>query len=212
MGRISPSRGRWRSRWILGALSFADQLSLAVNPLAAWLAVGGCIYVFVYTMWLKRRTPLNIVIGGAAGAVPPLVGWPRSPERSALPAVLLFVMIFLWTPPHFSALALMVRDRLRQGRHPDASQRGRRGAHQAREILIYTLLLGLVVPVVAFAAHVMGPLFLVAALAPCRGALHVRRRRALPLTTPNATRRRGFKFSLLYLALLSAAMVADKHL
>jgi protoheme IX farnesyltransferase len=82
-------------------------LSVTLNPLAAFFAlVGHLFYVFVYTMWLKRSTPQNIVIGGAAGAVPPLVAWAATTGKIELQAVLLFLFVFLWTPPHFWALAL----------------------------------------------------------------------------------------------------------
>ena len=92
---------------LLGIAAFAI-LALLVNPLAAWLSLAGnAYYVLIYTVWLKRRTPQNIVIGGAAGAVPPLVGWAAVTGTLGAPAILLFVLIFLWTPPHFWALALM---------------------------------------------------------------------------------------------------------
>src|SRR5919206_530881 len=90
----------------LGALSFAE-LSLTVNLLAAVLALCGFLgYTLVYTMWLKRRTPQNIVIGGAAGAVPPLVGWAAVSGAVDGTALYLFAIVFYWTPPHFWALAL----------------------------------------------------------------------------------------------------------
>ena len=106
-GRISATRMRRSSGLTLGAASFAV-LYLLVNPLAAWLSLGGNrFYVGIYTMWLKRTTPLNIVIGGAAGAVPPLVGWAAVTGHIGGPALGLFALIFLWTPPHFWSLALM---------------------------------------------------------------------------------------------------------
>src|SRR5204862_5813043 len=93
----------------LSALSFVLLASL-VNVLAAVLAlVGNLFYVFVYTRWLKRSTPQNIVIGGAAGAVPPLVGWAAATGNITIPALLLFAIVFFWTPPHFWALALLIR-------------------------------------------------------------------------------------------------------
>src|SRR5204863_940866 len=91
----------------LSTLVFA----LAVNLLAAALALAGLLgYVFIYTLWLKPLTPQNIVIGGAAGAVPPLVGWAAATGGLALDALCPFAIVFLWTPPHFSALALLVQD------------------------------------------------------------------------------------------------------
>ena len=93
------------------------ELSLAVNPLAAALSFSGFLgYVFVYTIWLKRRTPQNIVIGGAAGAVPPLVGWAAVTGSVSGTAVLLFFIVFFWTPPHFWALSLLMKDEYAQGR------------------------------------------------------------------------------------------------
>jgi protoheme IX farnesyltransferase len=107
-GRIPP----WHALVIgiaLNALAFAV-LWIGANPLAAALALAGTlIYVFVYTIWLKRSTPQNIVIGGAAGAVPPLVGWAAVTGRLDLTALALFGVIFLWTPPHFWALAQMIK-------------------------------------------------------------------------------------------------------
>ncbi|HEU5322636.1 MAG TPA: heme o synthase, partial [Methylomirabilota bacterium] len=92
---------------VLGAAAFAVFL-VFVNALAAWLALAGLLYyVFVYTMWLKRTTPLNIVLGGAAGSFPPLVGWAAGSGTIDLPAIYLFAIVFYWTPPHFWALALM---------------------------------------------------------------------------------------------------------
>ena len=103
-------------------------LGLLVNWLAAaLLAFTIFFYVVVYTMWLKRRTPQNIVIGGAAGAFPPVIGWAAVDRhgRARQPSSL-FLIIFLWTPPHFWALALFKRRRLRRGRRADAAGRRRR--------------------------------------------------------------------------------------
>ena len=87
------------------------QLAVTVNLLSAVLAIGGLLgYVFIYTAWLKPRTPQNIVIGGAAGAMPPLVGWAAATGGLTLEALYPFAIIFLWTPPHFWALALLIRD------------------------------------------------------------------------------------------------------
>jgi protoheme IX farnesyltransferase len=204
-GRISPSRAL-AFAMILGALSFAV-LSLGVNLLAACLSLAGnAYYVFIYTMWLKRRTPQNIVIGGAAGSVPPLVGWAAVTGSIGAPAVLLFVLIFLWTPPHFWALALMTETDYEKAGIPMLPNVAGEGRTK-REILVYTLLL-IAVSVGAFATHVMGPLFLAAAVA--LGARFTYE--ALRLFGDDTKRyaRRTFTFSLLYLALLSAAMVADR--
>ena len=107
-GRIVP----WRALTFGASLILASVgvFALAVNTLAAALALGGALfYVFIYTMLLKRRTPLNIVIGGAAGAFPPLVGWAAVQGNIAWPAFVLFAVVFLWTPPHFWSLALLLR-------------------------------------------------------------------------------------------------------
>ena len=138
-GRISPASG----------LAFGVALGLAafavfwyqVNPLSAWLALGGLLfYVFVYTIWLKRTSPQNIVIGGAAGAFPPLVGWAAMTGRLDLAAVYLFAIIFYWTPPHFWALALIKQaDYARAGIPMMPVVRGE--ARTKYEMLVYTLML-----------------------------------------------------------------------
>ena len=108
-GRIRPSAGLAFGTG-LGAAATVE-LALSVNPLAAGLALSGLLgYVFVYTLWLKPRTPQNIVIGGAAGAIPPLVGWAAATGGVSLDALYPFAIVFLWTPPHFWALALLVSD------------------------------------------------------------------------------------------------------
>ena len=108
-GRVSPAQAL-EFGIVLSALSFA-LLASTVNVLTAVLAlVGNAFYVVVYTRWLKRSTPQNIVIGGAAGAVPPLVGYAAATGSLALPALWLFLIVFLWTPPHFWALALMIKN------------------------------------------------------------------------------------------------------
>ena len=113
-------------------------LASRVNVLTAVLAlVGNLFYVLVYTRWLKRSTPQNIVIGGAAGAVPPLVGWAAATGNLTLPALFLFLIVFFWTPPHFWALALADQARLRGGADPDAAGRARRRARRrARSSLL----------------------------------------------------------------------------
>src|SRR5438034_3814798 len=108
-GRIAPGAAL-AFGCVLAALSLLE-LSLAVNPLAAGLSLAGFLgYVFVYTAWLKRRTPQNIVIGGAAGAVPPLVGWAAVTGGLSGMPLYLFAIIFFWTPPHFWALALLMKE------------------------------------------------------------------------------------------------------
>ena len=107
-GRVAPERAL-EFGLALSAFSFVVLTSFA-NVLAALLAIfGGLFYVLVYTRWLKRTTPQNIVIGGAAGAMPAVVGWTAATGDLALPALFLFLIVFYWTPPHFWALALLIR-------------------------------------------------------------------------------------------------------
>jgi len=189
----------------LSAFSFVLLASL-VNVLTAVLAlVGNLFYVLVYTRWLKRSTPQNIVIGGAAGAVPPLVGWAAATGNLTLPALWLFLIVFFWTPPHFWALALLIKRDYEAARIPMLPVvRGVR--ETTRQIVLYAVVL-VGVTVVPFVWGPLGLGYLVAALA-LGGAfiwLAVRLRRE---TTP---RRAAFLFhySLLYLALLFTVMAID---
>ena len=189
----------------LSALSFTV-LAGAVNVLTAVLAlVGNLFYVLVYTGWLKRSTPQNIVIGGAAGAVPPLVGWAAATGSLALPALGLFLIVFLWTPPHFWALALLIkRDYAAAGIPMLPVVRG--DAETARQIVLYSV--GLVAfTVVPFAAGWFGAVYLGAALV--LGAaflwLAVRLWRSIQPARASAL----FHYSLLYLALLFVAAAID---
>jgi protoheme IX farnesyltransferase len=189
----------------LSAFSFVLLASL-VNVLAAALAlVGNLFYVLVYTRWLKRTTPQNIVIGGAAGAVPPLVGWAAATGNLTLPALWLFLIVFLWTPPHFWALALLIRRDYEAARVPMLPVvRGER--ETTRQIVLYSLVLvgATFVPVVwgtlglvyLAAAILLGAAFLWLAL--------VLRRRTTPRHASVL-----FHYSLLYLALLFVAMAID---
>src|SRR3954470_1220754 len=189
----------------LSALSFVVLTSF-VNVLAAVLALaGGLFYVLVYTRWLKRSTPQNIVIGGAAGAVPPLVGWAAATGNLTVPALFLFLIVFFWTPPHFWALALLIRDQYAAAKVPMLPVvRGERTT--TRQIVLYSLLLvGLTL--LPFFWHTLGLVYLGSAL--WLGGLFV----ALALALRrNPTRRSAgllFHYSLLYLALLFVAMAID---
>jgi len=190
----------------LAIVSFAI-LYLLVNPLAAWLALGGnAFYVLVYTMWLKRATPLNIVIGGAAGAVPPLVGWAAVTHQIGSPALGLFALIFLWTPPHFWALALMTNidyDKANIPMFPNVYGTDR----TKREILFYSILM-VAMSLALYPLHVMGPLFFGAAAV--LGAIFLRDAWKLLGDATKRSSRGLFKYSLAYLALMCLAMVADK--
>jgi protoheme IX farnesyltransferase len=189
----------------LSALSFVVLASF-VNVLAAVLALaGGLFYVLVYTHWLKRSTPQNIVIGGAAGAVPPLVGWAAATGNLTLPALWLFLIVFFWTPPHFWALALLIRRDYEAARVPMLPVvKGE--AQTAKSIVTYSIIL-LGISLLPFLTETLGVFYLVSALALGLAfvalALVLRRR-----TTP-ANARRLFSFSLTYLALLFVAMAID---
>ena len=188
---------------VLSALSFA-LLASAVNVLTAVLAlVGNLFYVIVYTRYLKRSTVQNIVIGGAAGAVPPLVGFAAATGNLSLPALWLFLIVFLWTPPHFWALALMIKEHYQRANIPMLPVvRGDR--ETTRQILLYsvalvafTVVVGLWLgPLYTVAAALLGLVFLVLAWQLRRDAS---RRRAAVL----------FHYSLLYLALLFVAAAID---
>jgi len=189
----------------LSAFSFVLLASL-VNVLAAVLAlVGNLFYVLVYTRWLKRTTPQNIVIGGAAGAVPPLVGWAAVTGNLTLPALWLFLIVFFWTPPHFWALALLIRRDYEAARIPMLPVvRGVR--ETTRQIVLYSLVL-VAITVVPFFWGTVGFVYLGAALALGAAFLLL----AVKLRRETTPRRASvlFHFSLLYLALLFAAMAVD---
>ncbi len=185
------------------------ELWLTVNFLAAALSLAGNLfYVFVYTLWLKRSSTQNIVIGGAAGAVPPLVGWAAVTGSLELPAILFFAIIFFWTPAHFWALALV--------RHEEYAAAGvpmlpvvRGEAVTRRGILEYAVLL-LIATMVPFALHALSWLYLVTALG--LGLIFVRRAVGLMQTYTPARAWKLFKFSNTYLALLYLVMVVDRLL
>jgi heme o synthase len=204
-GAISPNRAL-AFAMVLGIASFL-LLTYLVNPLAAWLSLGGnAYYVFVYTMWLKRSTPQNIVIGGFAGSIPPLVGWAAVTGTLGAPALALAMLIFLWTPPHFWALALMTEtDYHKAGIPMLPNVRG--VAHTKRQMLVYTIVL-FVFCVALVPLHVMGPIFLAAAVIVGGWFLFDAIR---VLRNESQTFARGmFKFSLVYLALMCLAAVIDR--
>jgi protoheme IX farnesyltransferase len=203
-GRVAPSRAL-EFGLALSAFSFV-LLASAVNVLTAVLAlVGNLFYVVVYTRWLKRTTPQNIVIGGAAGAVPPLVGWSAATGNVTVAALLLFVIVFVWTPPHFWALALLIKDNYKAAGVPMLPVvRGDR--ETARQIVLYSL--GLVaVTLLPVAWGSAGLLYLASALA--LGAIFVWLAERLRRDTSPRRAMLLFHFSLLYLALLFAALALD---
>jgi protoheme IX farnesyltransferase len=195
---------------VLGAGSVIC-LGLMANWLAAaLLALTIAFYVFVYTMWLKRITPQNIVIGGAAGAVPPMIGWAAATDSVSLQSFVLFLIIFVWTPPHFWALALLrTKDYARAGvpmlpvvSGPDATR---------RQILIYSLILaplGMVPAIIglggtlyAAVASVLGALFVVFAF----DCYREREGEKADHAAKNL-----FAYSVLYLFLLFAALLVEQ--
>lgn len=211
-GRLNPQT----------ALQFAVGLSigsvvlmdLAANHLAAAiLAFSIFFYAVIYTAWLKRRTPQNIVIGGAAGAFPPLIGWVAATGRIELLPVLLFSLIFLWTPPHFWALSLFVRSDYAAAGVPMLPVVA--GAeHTRKQIALYTLPmaavavapwpLGLTGPIYGVTAAVLSAVFVVLSLAVLRNKA----------TEPAgmAPEKKLFKFSILYLFALFGVLVVDRFL
>jgi heme o synthase len=206
-GRIEPWHGL--AFGIALGIAAVAQLSLTVNGLAAALAAAGLLgYVFVYTLWLKPRTPQNIVLGGAAGAVPPLVGWAAATGGLSLDALWLFAIVFLWTPPHFWALSLLIKDDYaRTGVPMLPVVRGEQATR--RQILAYSLLLVALTALPA-ASGLFGVPYLVAALALGAGFIALA---ALLVRRPSrAAARRLYLSSLLYLALLFVAMAADRML
>jgi len=206
-GRVAPAAAL--AFGCLLAVASVLELALAVNPLAAGLSFCGFLgYVLVYTLWLKRRTPQNIVIGGAAGAVPPLVGWAAVRGSLSGTALMLFFIVFFWTPPHFWSLSLLMRsDYERVGIPMLPVARGEEETR--RQIVLYAVLLYAVTQL-PFCAGGFGAVYLAGSLALglafIAGAVRLYRR---------ADRRSAlalYLFSLAYLALLFAVMVADVQL
>ncbi len=205
-GRVAPARAL--AAGIGGGLIGGAVLWAAVGALAAAIALGGYLfYVLVYTMWLKRRTPQNIVIGGAAGAFPPLVGWAAVTHGVALAPVLMFLIIFLWTPPHFWALALYKQDDYRRAGIPmmPIVQGELRTKIQA---LSYTILL-VGASLLLYRTGVVGLWYLAAAAVLGVGfvAYVVAQLREAPPADRWA--RRTFRYSLVYMLVLFVAMVAN---
>lgn len=216
MGRIAPEAAL--AYGIILSMGAVTLLGLATNWLAAGLlGVTIAYYVVIYTMWLKRRTVQNIVVGGAAGALPPLVGWAAAAGEIGLAPVSLFLLIFFWTPPHFWALALYRNeDFARAGLPMLPSVKG--AAVAKRHIFVYALLL-LPLSTLPYAAGIAGPGYLVIAL--ILGAVFVARAwqllRTLEVDTGTGNGRQPhdgpaktlFRFSILYLFVLFAALLIE---
>ena len=203
-GRMAP--GAALGFGIVLAVGSVSVMALAVNPLAgALLALTIAFYVFVYTIWLKRRTPQNIVIGGAAGAFPPMIGWAAATGEVTLGSIALFALIFIWTPPHFWALALY-----REGDYARAGVPMLPVVAGAREtkkqILLYTVIL-VPVSLAPWALDVVGWTYCTIAVAFGAGFLAL----AVAIWFDDTDRwaRRTFLFSIIYLFVLFAAMIAD---
>jgi protoheme IX farnesyltransferase len=203
-GRIAP----WQALAfgiVLEVISFA-LLASAVNLLSAALALGGYLfYVVVYTLWLKRITPQNIVIGGAAGAFPPLVGWAAATGSLSLGALVLFAIVFFWTPPHFWALALLIRGDYERAKVPMLPVV--RGAEETRkQIMIYTVIM-IATTLLPLATKTSGLVYLVLAIV--LGGKFLYDAILLMREQTQRAARRLYLYSLLYLALLFLAMVID---
>ncbi|MEM8826412.1 MAG: heme o synthase, partial [Pseudomonadota bacterium] len=194
------------------AVGSVSVMALTVNLVAAAILLAAILfYVFIYTVWLKRRTPQNIVIGGAAGAFPPMIGWAAATgDVTALP-LLMFAIIFLWTPPHFWALALFVEsDYDRAGVPMLPVTHGL--AETRRQVLVYTLpllaaslapwMLGLAGVIYGLVAAALGAVFLTLAVAVWRNRAET--------AAGMAPEKRLFAFSILYLFVLFGALAADR--
>ena len=213
-GRIQP--GAALGFGVFLAVGSVIMMGLAVNPVAAAiLALSICFYVFVYTMWLKRRTPQNIVIGGAAGAFPPVIGWAAVTGSIDLVPMILFGIIFIWTPPHFWSLALWANEDYRRAGVPMLPVV--KGAKETRrQIVLYSLLLvplslapwaiGFSGRLYAGVAFVLGLGFLMCVW---RVAVDRQDKTGASLTN-DAPARAAFKFSIVYLFVLFGALAVDR--
>jgi protoheme IX farnesyltransferase len=213
-GRVAPGEA-------LGLGLGLAILSVMMLGLAANLAAAGLLaftiffYLVVYTMWLKRTTPQNIVIGGAAGAFPPMIGWVVATGSVSVEAVLMFALIFLWTPPHFWALALFMKDDYSKAGVPMLTVTHGHDATR-RQILVYTVVLAALALGLA-ATPIGGPVYLATALVLnamfLKGALVIARRdTALAEADSYREEKRFFRLSLLYLFLHFGALLADATL
>ncbi len=210
-GKIAPGEALGLGLGLSGIA--VVMLALATNILAALLlAFTIFFYAVVYTIWLKRRTPQNIVIGGAAGALPPVIGWLAATGSLSIEPVLMFTLIFIWTPPHFWALALFVKDDYSNAGVPMLTvTHGRRATRN--QIFYYALALA----VVSFAlglTSVGGPVYLSVALVANLWFVHAawvvyRRDDAASHADHHAAEKRVFKYSLYYLFLHFGALMAD---
>ena len=205
-GRVSP-RNALCFGVALGISAFI-LLATTVNLLAALLSLSGLLgYVFVYTIWLKRRTPQNIVICGAAGAVPPLVAWAAVTGDLSGSALYLFAIVFYWTPPHFWALSLLMKDEYAKAGVPMMPVV--RGEEETRfQIVLYTFLL-VAITILPFVGGLFGVVYFISAVV--LGGAFIALAVKLFRTRERRPALRLYLSSLAYLALLFAAMVVDVH-
>ena len=205
-GRVSP-RTAIAYGIALNVLAFAV-LAGGANVLAASITLSGSLfYVFVYTLWLKQTTVQNIVIGGAAGSVPPLVGWAGVTGDLSLPAIYLFLIIFFWTPPHFWALALMIKDDYERASVPMMPVI--LGEESTRtSIFLYTILVSILALLLYISTASLSVVYLAGAMA--LGALFTYYAYRLLKEKDRAAALRLYKFSLLYLSLLFLAVMVDQ--
>jgi heme o synthase len=203
-GRVSP-RAALTFGLVLATLAVIE-LSVFVNPLAAALSFSGFLgYTLMYTFWLKRSTPQNIVLGGAAGAIPPLVGWAAVTGQITLAPIYLFAIVFYWTPPHFWALSLLMKDEYAKVGVPMMPVV--RGEDETRrQIVLYTVLL-ITLTLLPVAGGLFGAIYLVSAIA--LDAVFLVLALALQRQATRPAALRLYLYSLGYLALLFAAMVVD---
>jgi heme o synthase len=206
-GRVAPAAALGFGI-TLAALAFVV-LAVFANPLAAALSLSGFLgYVFVYTVWLKRRTPQNIVIGGAAGAVPPLVAWAATTGSLNGTALYLFAIVFFWTPPHFWALSLLMKDEYAKVGVPMLPVVRGEGETR-RQILLYSVLLYAVTQLL-FSAKGFGLIYLFVSLA--LNAVFIGLAVRLYRRADRRSALRLYLFSLAFLALLFCTMVVDVRL
>ncbi|MGL4311746.1 MAG: heme o synthase [Paracoccaceae bacterium] len=210
-GRVSPDEAKAIGIALSGIACV--MLGLATNVFSGlFLAFTIFFYVVIYTIWLKRRTPQNIVIGGAAGAFPPMIGWAAATGGVSIESVLMFLLIFVWTPPHFWALSLFMNDDYTRAGVPMLTVTHGRPATR-RQIMAYTVALVPVALGLGFTG-VGGPIYLAAAvvlnLMFLRGAfVLLRRDETVAETDKYRAEKRFFRFSLIYLFLHFGALLAQ---
>ena len=206
-GRVSP-RAALTFGIALGLISLV-QMWFTVNPLSALLAFSGFLgYALMYTVWLKRSTPQNIVLGGAAGAIPPLVGWAAVTGEITLAPIYLFAIVFYWTPPHFWALSLLMKDEYAKVGVPMMPVV--RGEDETRrQIVLYTTLL-IAVTLLPVFGGLFGAIYLIAAVV--LDAAFLALAIQLQRTPSRPAALKLYLYSLAYLAALFAAMVVDSKL